>query len=185
MSEIVRPRQMNPLHRAEHPAELEAGSDLVDRVKDVHRHFPPGVTFVTTFARDEPRGLAVNAFSSISIEPPVVLVCVAKTSATYDLLYASDSIGVSILANDQVTIARRFAVSGGDKFADLDWVRGESGVPLVAGACAHLELSVERRIIAYTHSIFIGRVTHARTSARQPLLYSAGEFYDAADSRPL
>src|SRR5258708_10938434 len=75
--------------------------DLGARVKEVHRRFPTGVTIVTTSSDGKPYGLAVNAFSSISIQPPVVLFCVAKTSSTYRLLYANDAVVVNMLARLQ------------------------------------------------------------------------------------
>lgn len=154
-------------------------------VREVHRRFPTGVTVVTTCVDRKPYGLAVNAFSSISIDPPAVLVCVAQTSTTHPRLYASDWLAVNILATDQLDVAGRFATSGGDKFAGLEWEPGSSGAPVLRGVAAFLELEVERRIVAYTHTIFIGRVHHAAVSERRPLTYLGGAFYAVDSLTPL
>jgi flavin reductase (DIM6/NTAB) family NADH-FMN oxidoreductase RutF len=168
----------NGLPAAEGQELMSLREELVAAVKGVHRRFPTGVTIVTTCDDGEPAGLAVNAFSSISIEPPVVLVCVAKTSATYQRLFAGDHIAINILAADQVGVARRFAVSGGDKFMDTPWTAGVGGAPILDGVAAYLEIEIETRIPAYTHTIFIGRVVQADSFDRRPLLYLGGQFYD-------
>jgi flavin reductase (DIM6/NTAB) family NADH-FMN oxidoreductase RutF len=176
----------NPLSAADHQDETPASEDeLLTTVKDVHRHFPTGVTIVTTCIDGEPSGLAVNAFSSISIEPPVVLVCVAKTSATYDRLYGGDHIAVNVLASDQVEVARRFARSGGDKFSEVEWHPGVGGAPILGGVSGYLEIEIETRIPAYTHTIFIGRVVQAKAFDHPPLVYLGGEFFAGEQLSPL
>lgn len=157
---------------------------LVGRVKAVHRRFPTGVTVVTTWGDDCPHGLAVNAFSSISLGPPTVLVCVARTSITHRRLQHAAHIAINILAHDQAAVAAAFARSGGDKFAGIAWRGGQHGSPLIDGASAHLELEVAERLTAYSHTIFIGRVVDACVSDRPPLVYLAGDFYDGGDLRP-
>lgn len=128
---------------------------------------------------DKPRGLAVNAFSSVSIDPPVVLVCVSNQAATAPALHESDHIAINMLAEDQVAVARRFAVSGGDKFAELDWSPGRHGAPVLNGVTAHLEAKIERRIPAYTHTIFLARVLDATAHDRPPMIYLGGRFLSA------
>lgn len=157
-----------------------ADDELIDRIRAVHRAFPSGVAIVTTSLDDEPLGLAVNAFSSVSLEPPLVLVCVKTTAQTHDHLYANDHLGVNFLAHDQGGIAMRFAQSGGDKFADLAWTPGIAGTPLITGAAGHFETTVEQRLRAGTHTIFIARVVDAVAGDRPPLLYHAGGFWDGA-----
>jgi flavin reductase (DIM6/NTAB) family NADH-FMN oxidoreductase RutF len=155
-------------------------ADLVSDVKAVHRRFPTGVTVVTTCIDDQPYGLAVNAFSSISLSPPLVLVCVAETSATHAHLFQGDHIAVNILAHDQQDVAAVFARSGGDKFRDLSWQRGGCGAPVLEGVSAYLELDIEKRIPAYTHTIFIARVRAAVATDRSPLVYLGGRLIDGA-----
>jgi flavin reductase (DIM6/NTAB) family NADH-FMN oxidoreductase RutF len=153
---------------------------LLDRVRAAHRCFASGVAVVTTLADGQPRGLAVNAFASVSLEPPVVLVCVKRTAQTHEHLYAGEHIGISFLAHDQAEVAAAFATSGGDKFVGVGWHAGASGVPLLDGAAAHLELEVEERVPVATHTVFLGRVVEAQAPARPPLVYVDGRFFDGS-----
>jgi flavin reductase (DIM6/NTAB) family NADH-FMN oxidoreductase RutF len=155
-------------------------SDLQSRVRDVHRCFPSGVAVVTTSVDGAPYGLAVNAFSSVSLEPPLVLVCVKTTAQTHDHLYRGEHIGISFLAHDQVSVASVFATSGGDKFSQIPWHAGSTGVPVITDSSAYLETEIEQRLSAGTHTIFIGRVVDADAPARPPLVYFDGKFHDGA-----
>lgn len=155
-------------------------SRLVERVKAVHRHFPTGVTIVATAVDGVPYGLAVNAFSSLSLDPPLALVCVSSASSTYPHLVQAKAVAVNILAHDQEALARRFAQSGGEKFADFAWHRGEHGAPVLEGVSAHLEMRLQQRIPAGTHTIFIGAILEAVANNRPPLVYFDGGFFDGA-----
>lgn len=151
----------------------------IETLKAVHRSFPTGVTIVTTTQEDNaPRGITVNAFSSVSLTPPLILVCAGRASTTHPHFYRSRRFGVSILARDQTRIAVRFAQKQTDKFTDIAWHWGEHGCPLIDGACAHLEAHVEEQAQTDTHSILIGRVLSAAAWPRAPLVYFAGEFFD-------
>jgi flavin reductase (DIM6/NTAB) family NADH-FMN oxidoreductase RutF/predicted ester cyclase len=161
-----------------------ANGGLAEALRDVHRKFPTGVTIVTTLEGEAPVGLAVNAFSSISLDPPLVLFCVSRTSQTHPRLFAGETVGVNILAREQHAIAVRFAESGGDKFECLDWTFGENGAPLLAGVAARLEAVIETRIAAPTHTIFITRVTAAEAFDRDPLIYLGGAYFDSANIAP-
>lgn len=145
-------------------------------VKNVHRQFVTGVTVVTTVDGDTPRGLAVNAFCSVSLEPPVVLVCVQATSTSYPALFRSSHLAVNILAADQLPVLRVFAAKGPDKFATVDWEPGRHGSPIIGGCAAAIEVEIGERLQAGTHTVFIGRVIDARTRDTDPLIYRAGEF---------
>jgi len=158
-----------------------ADRDLVARVKEVHRGVATGVTIVTVAVDGRPYGLAVNAFSSVSLEPPAVLACVAKSSLTHRHLVECQHVGINVLAHDQTEVALAFARSGGDKFVDLDWYEGSFGVPLIAGSAGHLEVEIDQRLDAYTHTIFVGRVLKAAAHARPPLLYVNGNLIDSAE----
>jgi flavin reductase (DIM6/NTAB) family NADH-FMN oxidoreductase RutF len=154
--------------------------DLQQRILDVHRSFPSGVAVVTTAVGGQPYGLLVSAFSSVSMEPPLVLVCVKTTARTHEHLYRGNYLGINLLAHDQIDVARRFAASGGDKFADVAWHPGHEGVPLLDGVSAHLQVKIDQRIPAGTHTIFIGRVIAAHASDRPPLVYFNSAFFDGA-----
>ncbi len=158
--------------------------DLIERVKRVHRAFPSGVAVVTTSIDGAPFGLAVNAFSSVSLDPPLVLVCVRTSANTHDLLYREDHLGVNFLAHDQSAIAGAFSRSGGDKFAGIAWEPGIGGAPILDGAAGAFETRVEQRLRAGTHTIFIARVLGARASGRPPLLYHDAAFWDGAHLVP-
>ncbi len=152
-----------------------------DQVKQFHHKFVTGVTAVTTADEAEPRGLVVNAFSSLSLDPPMIIVCVQKTSASYDFLFAHDYLAVNILAADQVDVATRLASKVPDKFATLPWTPGPYGSPLLEGAAAWLEAEITERIQASTHTMFIAHVVAVGHADRSPLLYAAGRFYDGSE----
>ena len=153
-------------------------------MRAVHRQYPTGVTVVTTAVDGVPYGLAVNAFSSISLDPPLVLVCVNESSRSYPAVFESDHLGINILAADQRAVAGAFAKSGGDKFAELAWTASERGVPVLDGVAGHFELEVKYKIPAFTHTIFIGGVIDARASGKAPLVYQDGSFFDGAQLAP-
>src|SRR6267143_558130 len=92
-------------------------------------HFPSGVTVVTTEHEGRPYGMTVASFASLSLHPPLVLVCIEKTVKTHDAISSSQKFGVSILGADQADISSRFASRADDKFAGVEVSRGELGVP--------------------------------------------------------
>ena len=134
-------------------------------------HFASGVTIVTTEHEGTDYGLTVASFASLSLNPPLVLVCINKSSSSHDPIAKSQKFGVSILGSDQEAISGRFAARGGDKFAGLDVRRGSTGVPLVGNALATLECRVHEQVIGGDHSIFIGEVVDTQTREGAPLLY--------------
>lgn len=157
-----------------------------DLVRGVHRKFITGVTVVTTDDDGTPRGLAVNAFASISLDPPMVLVCVQRSSSTHPALHRATHLGISILAADQLDVAKTFAGKSDDKFADLLWAPGEHGAPLIEGSSAQLEVEIGERIEAGSHTVFTGRVVSARhDDLAAPLVYSGGGFFDISQTAPL
>jgi flavin reductase (DIM6/NTAB) family NADH-FMN oxidoreductase RutF len=153
---------------------------LSDRVRKVHAQFPTGVMVVTTAIDGEPHGLAVNAFSSVSLEPPVVLFCVNKNSRTHGHLYGAEWAAVNILSHRQLGVAKRFASSGSDKFASLGWSPGPHGAPVLEGASAWFEVELRLKIDASTHTIFTGQVHEAAATGVPPLVYLAPGLFDGA-----
>jgi flavin reductase (DIM6/NTAB) family NADH-FMN oxidoreductase RutF len=149
-------------------------------MKQVNRRFITGVTVVTALDGDKPRGLAVNAFASISLDPPTVMVAVQHTSSTHDCLYRADHLAINILSTDQLDVVTRFAVKSDDKFAGLDWQPGPFGSPLIERSTATMEVQILERLQAATHTVFMCRVVHARVEDRDPMVYSAGKFFDGA-----
>lgn len=171
-------------------APLEAGDVVHDDLsgepdpqvmKSFNRKFVTGVTVVTTQDGDTPRGLAVNAYASVSLEPPLVMVCIQKTSSTYPALFAATHLGINILGTRQRDTVATFASKAQDKFAELDWHAGPDGSPLIDGSPAALEAEIRERFQAKTHTVFICRVRHAEVTDASPLIYKAGRFYDSDD----
>lgn len=153
---------------------------LGERVREVHSHFPTGVAVVTTTVDGAPYGLAVNAFTSVSLDPPVILFCVAKTSQTHVHLDGAEHAAVNLLSHRQRDVARRFAKSGGDKFLECDWHPGADGAPLLDGVSAWLEVGLRAKADAGTHTIFTGDVRDAGSSGLAPLVYLAPGLFDGS-----
>ncbi|ART73889.1 hypothetical protein BTO20_25730 [Mycobacterium dioxanotrophicus] len=156
-----------------------------DEIKAFHRKFVTGVTIVTTGDGGEPRGLALNAFTSVTVTPAMVLVCVAKSSTTHDALFGADHFAVNLLSRDQLDVAGRFATKSPDKFTGLAWHFGEHGCPIIDDSCAHLEAEITMRVRTSTHTVFFGRVLNARSSDAAPLVYLGSAFFDGARLQPM
>lgn len=140
--------------------------------------FASGVTIVTTRdAQGRPLGLTVSSFCSVSLEPPLVLVCVDKRSEAHDGFEASQTFGVSVLAEGQEEWSRRFAEGGAGKFAGADLSPGLHGVALVPGALAHVECRVVSSHDAGDHTIYVGRVVALRVVPGRPLVYHASGYH--------
>ena len=157
-------------------------SGMLDQeaLKGFNRQFITGVTVVTSVEADgTPRGLAANSYASVSLDPPLVLVCVQKTSSTYPALFASKFLGINILSTQQRETVATFASKTPDKFAELDWHAGPNGSPLIAGSSAAIEAEIKERFQARTHTIFIAKVTHAEVSDLSPMIYARGRFFDS------
>jgi flavin reductase (DIM6/NTAB) family NADH-FMN oxidoreductase RutF len=139
--------------------------------------FATGVTVVLTRdAAGGPAGLTVSAFTSVSLEPPLVLICVDVRSDAHDPLAASGIFGVSVLSETQEDISRRFAWRGPEKFEGFVLEHGETGALLVPGALAHLECAVVGAHRGGDHTIFVGEVRVIRVSPGRPLLYNRGGY---------
>ena len=140
-------------------------------------HFAAGVTIVTTVEDDgKPCGLTATAFTSVSLEPPLVLVCVDKRSDSHPHLHRSRVFAVNFLAVDHEHLSRRFAVSGGDKFDGLVVRHGTTGAPLLTDALGYLECRTVDVIDAGDHTIFLGQVEAADAREGEPLLYFRGDY---------
>jgi flavin reductase (DIM6/NTAB) family NADH-FMN oxidoreductase RutF len=134
--------------------------------------FATGITIVTVIGADGlPHGMTVNSFTSVSLEPPLVLVCIDRKATILPKLEASRAIGINILAEDQRDLSAQFARRGTDRFETVPWTAGELGVPLIDGALAHYECSVTSVTEGGDHLIFIAEVRHLQCFAGRPLLY--------------
>lgn len=165
-------------HSGEAPVQHAAGQVDDELMKQVNRRFITGVTVVTAMDGDLPKGLAVNAFASISLDPPTVMVCVQRTSSTYECLFRASHLAVNIMSTEQLDVVTRFASKVTDKFSGLDWEPGSFGSPLIDGSSARMEVEIRERLQASTHTIFVCRVVDAAVTDRIPMVYSAGGFFD-------
>jgi len=135
--------------------------------KDAMAEFASGVTIVTTSLAGEPYGMTVAAFASVSLEPPLVLVCIARSASSHDVLAAAGRFAVNVLAEEQAEVAWRFAGPAlmAERFAGLDVEVGAGGVPLVAGSLAVVECEVAAVHPAGDHTVYVGRVERAAVRA--------------------
>jgi flavin reductase (DIM6/NTAB) family NADH-FMN oxidoreductase RutF len=143
------------------------------------RHFPTGVTVVTSVREGEPRGLTVSAFSSVSIDPPLVLICINREARSYLFISESKVFCVNILSGDQQQLAERFTSKiRQNQFEGVPYEVGSTGAAIISGTVAHLECEVAEEHHAGTHSIFIGRVISCASRPGSPLGYYNGAFHD-------
>jgi flavin reductase (DIM6/NTAB) family NADH-FMN oxidoreductase RutF len=139
-------------------------------------HFTTGVAVITT-AHDGVRfGVTASAVSSLSVDPPMLLVCLNRRLATRDALVRARHFAVNILAEDQAPLALQFATRAPDKFAGVRVREGDHGVPLLADALAHLQCTAVDPVDAATHTVFLADVRDVRVRAGGPLAYFRGSF---------
>jgi flavin reductase (DIM6/NTAB) family NADH-FMN oxidoreductase RutF len=146
-------------------------------LRRVMGHFATGVTIITTKGADgTPYGLTANAFTSLSLDPPLCLVCVDRKAESFAHFNDSKVFTVNILTCDQEELSNRFAKSGGDKFTGVETVPGHHGAPLIAGALAHLECVIVDTLEGGDHVIHVGRVERVDVRAGEPLLFYQGRY---------
>jgi flavin reductase (DIM6/NTAB) family NADH-FMN oxidoreductase RutF len=135
--------------------------------------FASGVTVTTTCAPDgSPHGLTVSSFASLSLAPPLVLVCVdVKRARLLECFRQHGRFAINILSQGQDALSARFARPGPDSFDELSWYRGVTGVPLLRGTMASLECLLTDSLRAGDHQILIGAVQQVSTSPGSPLVY--------------
>jgi flavin reductase (DIM6/NTAB) family NADH-FMN oxidoreductase RutF/DNA-binding GntR family transcriptional regulator len=144
--------------------------------RDVIGRFASGVTVITTRVDDQDFGSTVSAVSSLTDEPPMLVVCLNQASATGQAVKRSGTFAVNVLAEDHVDIAARFASRIPDKFRGLPVERAHQGSPLLPGSIAHLICTVHEHVAAGTHYVFLARVDAATSSPGHPLAYFSGKF---------
>jgi len=113
----------------------------------------------------------VNSFTSVSLDPPLVLICVGHDSGTIDLFRSQTRFGLSFLRIEQRELSNQFAARGQDRFDGVEWHMGASGVPLLDASLADIECEVHQRIEAGDHDVVIARVTESAVHGGHPLLY--------------
>jgi flavin reductase (DIM6/NTAB) family NADH-FMN oxidoreductase RutF len=134
--------------------------------------FATGITVVTTLDNHgHPHGMTVNSFSSVSLEPPLVLVSIDLRNAILGHFISTSWFAINVLAEHQEDLSRRFSSAAENRFVEVEWHAGHSGVPLLDGVLARLECSVTQTFEAGDHTVLIGEVRSAWHREGKPLVY--------------
>lgn len=137
--------------------------------------YPTGVAAVAALVDGGPAGIAASSFVSVSLDPPLVSICVARTSTTWPSLRTAERIGISVLSSQQEAAGRQLSARG-DRFAELAWRATSAGAVLLRDASAWLDCSLEREITAGDHDIVLLRVHDLDATAVLPLVFHGSSF---------
>lgn len=143
--------------------------------------FGTGVAIITTYHRGERAGVTVNSLASVSLDPPLILWSISKTSRSFSIFESTPHFVINILSRDQIALSRNFSSKASDKFANILLESGMRNQPLLTGAIAHIECSREVAYDAGDHVILIGRATNVRLHDGDPLLFVQGRYVVQAD----
>lgn len=134
--------------------------------------YPTGVTIVTAYnEKNEPMGLTVNSFASVSLDPLLILWSIDKGASSYDAFLKVDRFSVNILASDQGDLCNLFASRVPDRFGQCDWDKSELELPVLKDTLATLQCKVHDKVEAGDHTIMIGEVLDIQNRDKEPLLY--------------
>jgi flavin reductase (DIM6/NTAB) family NADH-FMN oxidoreductase RutF len=134
--------------------------------------FASGVTIATVMGDDgSPHGLTASSFTSVSMRPPMVLVCVDHKASVHAQFKGARAFAINLLSEDQKDLSVRFSTPGGHRFSSLNWSPGKLGAPILREALAWFECEVDQMVEAGDHTIFIGRVKETASHEGWPLLY--------------
>ena len=134
--------------------------------------FASGVTVVTTKnAAEKQFGITVSAFCSVSLDPPLVLICIEKTAGSHHAFTESGRFTVNILAENEIHLSEHFASLVEDKFKSIDFAVDEHGIPILSGSIANLQCRLFKELDGGDHSIFLGEVEHVIVRDAEPLIY--------------
>jgi flavin reductase (DIM6/NTAB) family NADH-FMN oxidoreductase RutF len=161
--------------------EIHAVSSDPSDLRRLYGCFPSGVTAICTIIDGTPVGMAASAFTAVSLEPPLVAVCVQNSSTTWPKLRTADRLGVSVLAEHQHRECQTLAIKEGDRFAGVQWAAGADGAVFVQGAAAWLACSLHAELAAGDHAIALLEIHgfHANPSCA-PLIFHASRFRQLA-----
>ena len=150
----------------------------LQELRRIMGHFASGVTVITTTDKaGAPYGLTANAFTSLSLTPPLVLICIDKTVQCYPHFNESKLFAVNMLGEEQEELSRRFATKGIEKFNGIPWRKGESGLALLDGAICHIECRVVHAYNGGDHTIYVGEILSASASGDRPLIFFKGKYH--------
>lgn len=153
--------------------------DVQVGLKSAMRVYPQGVTVATTMGERGPTGLTVSSFTSVSLDPPLILISIAKGSALHALFRGSKAYAVNFLADDQKSVSDRFAgrTSAKERFEGVGFAKGVIGLPIIEGVRAAIECRAWKVYEGGDHSILVGEVVSARTfNSKRPLVYYSQQY---------
>lgn len=165
---------------------MQAKADPTLELRKALGHFATGITVVTTRAADgSPAGITVNSFTSVSLDPPLVLWCLALDSANFDVFRLAEHHLINVLAADQLEVAKRFAARGVDRFAGVGWSATDSGLPRLDGCIAWFECAVRSRYEEGDHLILVCRLESFETARGKPLIFHDSRYVSELTEEPL
>jgi flavin reductase (DIM6/NTAB) family NADH-FMN oxidoreductase RutF len=140
-------------------------------------HFASGVTVVTTIDRQfHFHGITVSAFCSVSLDPPLILVCIDKTTGSHPAFEIDGSFVVNVLREDQAHLSDHFASAIADKFDGIEYTRTEAGIPVLENALVNLECRLIYAHEGGDHTIFVGKIEKSKVRPGNPLIYFHGNY---------
>jgi flavin reductase (DIM6/NTAB) family NADH-FMN oxidoreductase RutF len=146
-------------------------------MRDVLGHFASGLVVITTAGLDGPLGFTCQSFASLSLDPPLVSFCPARTSSTWPKIRDVGRFCVNVLAEHHEPISSAFARSGTDKFASVEWTGSPMGAPMLSGVCAWIDCVLVDEHEGGDHTIVVAQVVDLGANpSRQPLLYHRGGY---------
>ncbi len=146
------------------------------RFRQVLGHFASGVTVITTAHEGQNSGMTVSSFTSLSLDPPLILFCVDQRLATHEALLGAGKFVVNVLASDQEHLSRQFASRDQDKFKGVAHYSGVLGIPVLEGTIAAIECSLHTTYPGGDHTILVGEVMATQIRDGEPLLYYRGGY---------
>ncbi|MGH8930847.1 MAG: flavin reductase family protein [Egibacteraceae bacterium] len=166
------------LQRTECPLSTSEQSAPEAALRDALARFSAGVTIVTTMdAEGRPWGFTACAFTAVSLQPPLVLVCLDRGAACASSFTTSDRFAVNVLRPTHKRTALTFATKGADKFGSGEFIRSPWGLPILPDALAVIESRIEERLAGGDHIILLGHVQRCRTSEGEPIVYYNRAFH--------
>lgn len=151
------------------------GPDMGRELRGALARFGTGVTIVTTASEAGPVGITANSFSSVSLDPPLVLWSASRGSRRYPYFHEAEHMAIHVLAETQIDLCRAFSASA-HAFDRVDWRESETGVPLLQGCLARFECERYAEYDGGDHAILVGRVLKASVRQGLPLLFFGGQF---------
>jgi 3-hydroxy-9,10-secoandrosta-1,3,5(10)-triene-9,17-dione monooxygenase reductase component len=150
-----------------------------DSFRHVLGHYPTGVAVITAHTDQGPVGLSMNSFTSLSLQPPLVLFCPAQSSTTWPLLREVGTIAINVLSAGQEAVSRKFASKAPDRFSDAEWSVGENGAPLLHDALGWLECTISGEYPAGDHIVVIAQIERmgVHLAITDPLVFFRGTYY--------